>query len=389
MKKRIQVLHSLIIIVIVLITACGEQDQPPTVGIQASSYSPSGTTRSFYMSMTPHPYDYVLEAMNETYKFVNTHTDMICHHFDNGIPWPEAYEKTEYNPAVEADLDFRVEKLEKNQPVYLAIAPLQSDRYSLAQYWGEKSNMERSGDWKQKEFDDLQVISAYINFCSDLIERFDPVYMNYGVEVNGNWKSESDPHFRKFLIFSEQVYTTLKERYPDLPLFVSLMKNSMITTESQTNINRQLLQYSDLVAMSTYPFGITGEGATGNPDNLPRNWFSDLAALAPGKPFAVAETGYIAEDLIIPEYNWNMEGREAWQAAYVRFLLEEMDKLDAAFVVWFVSWDYDLAYEKIKEMDFPPWVKIWRDCGLLDGEGNPRSSLGIWDAWLQLKRAVS
>ena len=73
----------------------------------------------------------------------------------------------------------------------------------------------------------------------------------------------------------------------------------------------------------------------------------------------------------------------------MQFLLEEMDKLDAAFVVWFVSWDYDLAYEKIEEMDFPPWVKIWRDCGFLDEEGTPRQSLGVWDAWLQLKKTAT
>ncbi|MGD2073211.1 MAG: hypothetical protein PVG65_06965 [Candidatus Thorarchaeota archaeon] len=386
MKNRAYVVHSLFILILLLISACGEQEQSPVVDIQQSHYDPEVDTRSFYMSMTPHPYDYVPEATNETYAFVNTHTDMICHHFDNGIPWPEAYEQTEYHSAVEGDLDFRVKKLQKNQPVYLAIAPLHSDRYSMALYWGESSQMERPGEWKGKEFDDPQVITAYINFCTDLIERFDPLYMNYGVEVNGNWRSESDPHFQKFLIFSQQVYTALKETYPDLPIFISLMKTTGKLTESQKIINTLLLQYSDYVTVSSYPFGIIAGGAPGHPDNLPRDWFSSMAALAPEKPFAVAETGYNAEDLIIPEYNWDIEGKEEWQAAYVIFLLEEMNRLDAKFVVWFVSWDYDLAYERIESMDFPPWVKIWKDCGFLDEEGTPRQSLGIWDAWLQLER---
>jgi len=386
MKLKASVVYSVSILAILLISACGEQDRSPVVDIQQSVYDPGVNTRSFYMSMTPHPYDYVPDAVNETYAFVNAHTDMICHHFDNGIPWPEAFEKRAYHPAVEEDLNFRVDKLERNQPVYLAIAPLHTDRHSMALYWGESSQMERPEDWKQREFDDPEVISAYINFCIDLIQRFDPVYMNYGVEVSGTWKSESDPHFLQFLTFCEEVYTSLKATYPDLPVFVSLMKPTEKLTASQKTINRLLLQYSDFVTVSTYPFGIMDGIPPGHPDNLSRDWFSSMVALAPEKPFAVAETGYNAEDLIISEYDWNIEGKEEWQAEYVAFLLEEMNRLDAVFVVWFVSWDYDLAYERIEDMNFPPWVKIWKDCGFLDEKGTPRQSLGVWDTWLQLER---
>gem|GEM_PF-4384341 len=34
----------------------------------------------------------------------------------------------------------------------------------------------------------------------------------------------------------------------------------------------------------------------------------------------------------------------------------------------------------------PELVHVWRDCGLLDGGGNARESLEIWDAWLDLPR---
>ena len=60
------------------------------------------------------------------------------------------------------------------------------------------------------------------------------------------------------------------------------------------------------------------------------------------KPFAITETGYIAENLDLPELGIYQEGRSEWQAFYVRQLMEELRRLDTEFVVWFVSRDHDL-----------------------------------------------
>lgn len=377
----------IILLGVFLVSGC-EEESPYHY---ETDYSPPAESRSFYMGMTPHPHDYTQEGVDEAYKILSNHTDIIAHHFDDGIPWPEAYEGRSYHPNVENELSNRVKRLRKDQKVYVALAPLAHDRYSLAGYWEEASALERPGEWKHKKFDDPQVVTAYINFCRDLINRFDPDYFNYGVEVNGNWKGVTDPNFVEFLGFAEKVYTTLKKEYPDLPIFVSFIKNSPTLSRTQVNINRKLLQFSDYVAVSTYPF-VTSEYAPdrADPSELPRDWFSLIAELAPEKPFCIAETGYIAEDLIIDAYNIHIEGKAEYQAEYVKFLLEEMNNLNAEFVIWFVPRDYDLAWERLEDMGFPPWGRMWRDCGFIDENGNPRPALGVWDSWLGLpKKEVS
>jgi hypothetical protein len=217
-----------------------------------------------------------------------------------------------------------------------------------------------------------------------MIERFDPDYMNYGVEVNESWASPTNPDFVEFLEFAETVYTALKEKHPDLPIFVSLSRSSLTMSEEQIEINKKLLQFSDYVTVSTYPF-VYSEYApdVADPADLPASWFSDMADLAPDKPFAIAETSYIAEDLVVDGYDLTIKGDAAHQADYVEFLLEEMHHLDAEFVVWFVPRDYDQGWKRYGHV-LPSWSKTWRDCGLFDGRGNPRPALGVWNAWLAI-----
>ncbi|MFV2073369.1 MAG: hypothetical protein ACC742_12055, partial [Thermoanaerobaculales bacterium] len=100
------------------------------------------------------------------------------------------------------------------------------------------------------------------------------------------------------------------------------------------------------------------------------------------KPFAITETGYIAETLDLPELGIFQEGRQEWQAAYVQQLMAELGRLDAEFVVWFVPRDHDLMNETLQQMGVPlgPAFFVWRDTGLLDGDGNARPGLRIWQS---------
>jgi len=342
-------------------------------------------SRSFYMGTTPFPYDITLEAVEETYRLVREHTDLIAYHFDSGVPWPEAFEGKPYHRDVLSEIDSAVSHLPEGKKVYLAITPQAQDRKSLAGYWGEGRNMERPGEWKDKDFDDPDVITAYLNYARYMIERFHPDYMAYGIEIDGNL-DDRDPSFEKFLFFIEQVYTTLKRENPDLPLFLTFQTGSFeVDWETQRRVDRRLLPFSDYVAISTYPYWIPGKPPVGeaDPSNLPEDWFSQMAELAPEKPFAVSEGGYIAEDLVIKQYGVDLKGREEWQAEYVNFMFNELNKLGAEFVVWFVIRDYDLLWEKTGRVEF---FKIWRDTGLIDGNGNPRLALRIWDAWLKLPK---
>jgi hypothetical protein len=121
-----------------------------------------------------------------------------------------------------------------------------------------------------------------------------------------------------------------------------------------------------------------------SPQTLPRDWFADVATIDPGKPFAIAETGFIAEESY---HNWlngkTVEGSEAAQAAYVRQLLRDANGQQARFVVWFFAQDLDEFWGGQTNPAVKWFVKIWRDSGLVDGSGREREGLEEWDRWLQ------
>ena len=342
------------------------------------------------MGFTPWPYDFTSEAVENTYHNINEHGDIIAHHFDEGIPWPEAFAGNPFHKNVLENIDNRVRRLTNKQKVYLAVTPLEGDRKKLASYWGKSDHLSRPGKWKHKKFDDPEIVAAYINFCRYMIKRFKPEYMCYAIEANYGWSSEKDPEFISFVHLLEETYKILKKEYPDMPLFVSLQTNNEYADgKAFEKINKILLTVSDYVAVSSYPYmGKGNHSCRGDPDKLSRDLFRKMAVLSPEKPFAVAETGYIAEKLTVWMFFLpiSIRGSARWQADYLRYLFKESNRLNAEFVIWFVSQDYDEGWKKMKKIGVPDFFKAWRDTGLLNGQGNPRPSLKIWDSWLSLPK---
>ncbi|HOT45822.1 MAG TPA: hypothetical protein PLC28_13120 [Spirochaetota bacterium] len=69
------------------------------------------TSRPFYLGLTPFPYDISgMDKIEYVYERIRTDADLICHHFDNGIPWDQAlasYDYTTYPTKVTDDWAFR------------------------------------------------------------------------------------------------------------------------------------------------------------------------------------------------------------------------------------------------------------------------------------------
>ncbi len=170
-----------LIVMAVLLSGCSNEEvATPTIKSEEPIDLSSSESRSFYMGMTPWPYDFTAEAQQYTYETIGAHTDLVAHHFDEGIPWPEALAGEPYHPSVREAIDFRVGHLQEVEKVYLAITPLSGGRDSLAGYWAAESSMARTGEWENKDFDDPDVIAAYINFSRYMISIFNPDYMAYG-----------------------------------------------------------------------------------------------------------------------------------------------------------------------------------------------------------------
>jgi len=336
-------------------------------------------SRPFFMGFTPFHFSWVEERISETYDMIYAHSDMLAYHFDEGVPWPEALGNTAYHANVEKELKYRKSQIPVGGRVYVATTPINFERKGLADYWEEKEQLKRPGEWQDRKLDDPEVIQAYINYCERLIDTFDPAYFVYGVEVN--LLAANDPEaYRRFQTLAAAVYPALKKKYPDLPIALSFYLHAPDRMQETREQVKPLLPYTDLYAVSTYPY--MAYEADGFPvDKIPENWLRQTREIAPGKPFAIAENGYIAEDMKV--FGKKMPGSADAQKRYTQRMLREAHELNAQFVVWFVIADYDDLWGVLKwVVMFNPLMRAWKDTGLYDGDLEPRPALQVWDDWL-------
>ncbi len=338
--------------------------------------------RSFLMGFTPFPYDNTLEALNQTYEHILQDGDLVLVHFDNGVPWNEALNDQAFPDDVQFNINTAIHTITDNHKIFLTVTPNHIDRETLAHYWNDQGTQQPlPSPWDTYHFDTPEVITAYIKYCKRLIDTIKPDFFAYGIEVNGGLR-ENTPDYTAFTKLADTVYKRLKQDYPQLPVLMTFQDQSYNKTKTEVlEITRKLLAYSDMVAVSTYPFWLYDQNnSPSDPENIPDQWLTEMRDLAPEKPFVISETGYIAEDLVIPAYQVNIIGTPQWQAQYVQKLLNKAQLLKAHFVCWFVYQDYDLLYEHIDNP--PPYFLVWKDNGLRDGLGQPREGLSIWRYWL-------
>jgi len=337
--------------------------------------------RSTAMAFTPWPYDATIGAVTFTYDRILANGDWVAHHLDLGVPWEEALQGDPYPQAVEDELTGRVANTPMGTPVYLAVTPLNGARDGLALNWGATGAEPLAAPWDTRGFDDPEVAMAYSAWLVDLVTRFDPACLNIAIEVSELAVNDA-PAFQDFLGFEASVVADLRAQFPDLPLMVSVGLKSPASAEAATirAAMPDAIDPIDWVGLSVYPYAFFQHSGRGDPANLPADWFSQGVDLADGKPIAVAETGWIAEDLVIPTYSLNVPADEDDQARYVEALLAACEEHDARFVTWFTIADFDDLWNGVLGQD--PLSHIWRDTGLYDGVQVERPALGVWQARL-------
>ena len=349
--------------------------------LAGSAVADTSTSRSFLMGFTPFNHSWKEESADVAYQVAARHGDLILHHLDEGVPWPEAFADDMFTAEVENELNDRIARREPGQKVVLTATPINFARSGLADYWASEGGVERPGGWRDLGFDDPAVLQAYLNYCRNRIRRFDPDYFGYAIEAN--LLAYNNPQaFAEFLPFARQVHATLKREFPGVPVFASVyigIDETRLPLEAQVV---PLLSATDLIAVSTYPY-MRPDGPTRRVDQIPADWFARVRALAPDKPFAIAETGFLAEPMRVRGIKF--ESSPAAQAAYVTWMLAEANRLDARFVVWFVPIDYDELWGVLRWMVmFEPLFRVWKDTGLYDGNLRPRPALSHWDRWRAL-----
>lgn len=340
-------------------------------------------SRSFLMSMTYQPYDWSDEAFDETYRFIQKNADATFFYFDDGVPWSEALNGTPFHQNVNADIEEKLLQAQKSDQLFVGVNFLGKDRSSLASYWAKEDSMALPENWAEKTLGDPDVVKAYIQYCKRMIAAFKPTVFIYGMEVDSVRMDVGSKDFEVLQAFISAVYTELKKEFPDVKhvlTFVLLPEEDMRT---KVDMVRALLPYTDIYAVSLYPYLF--DGIAGDANKIPSRLLSQVRDYIRDKPFAIAETGFNAKRWsVLSKLIW-IAGDETSQSRYVRFLLAEADQLDAVFVNWWVPRDLDALWLKMKASGADPMYSQWNSNGLMRANGEARPSYYVWQEWYQKK----
>jgi hypothetical protein len=331
---------------------------------------PSGQrSRPFRMGFTAFPHDISLEAVEQTRQFVRDNADLIAHHIE-GVPWAEALRDAPFPKEVVSEHESKRSMKPPGAKVYLAISPGRGD-LKLP----DKGVTPLPPELKGKPYDDPSVKKAYLTYCRRCIGFFTPDYLAIGIEANEILSAGADK-WRTYVELHRYVYRELKKEHPQLPIFASFTLHNMFKNPGRMlDAWAELMPDNDLVAVSYYPFLL------GEPPQKALPWLIEKFDRF-GKPYAFVETNEAGDRLVLPQSKIVIDGTPQKQAAYLRMLLALAEQRRFEFVVLFIHRDYDALWDKIKATA-PELFMAWRDCGLLDEQGNARPAYAIWREYFE------
>jgi hypothetical protein len=349
--------------------------------------------RSFSMGFTPFPFDGGTDGLRFSFETIRTTGDLVVMHFDNGIPWDAALlnDSGSYPADLKSELDRFRAFFPAGHKRYLAITPIAFTRDRLAPSRGENGTTSFESPWDTLPYDHPDVIRAYVNHCRFLVGKLQPDYFAYAIESNILREQQPDSVWNHFALFSHAIYDSLKRTFPGLPLFQTLQSGSVYRNPAvQTSAIAQIMEVNDVVAVSAYPYGdyeYYQDQSQANPALLPSDYFAGIAGLSPGKPFAIAETGWPSEDIVAP-YPITIHSNSQFQRDYVSRLLLAADDLHALFICWYLPRDYDAFWESsLRTRPDSALVRLWKDIGLYEGNGDPKPALNTWKQYLARPRS--
>ncbi len=358
-------------------------------------FQPSANTdRSFQMGFTSLPPSYDGDGWTAGYTALQDHADLVAHSFQQGVPWPEALlssDVTTYPPHLQGMWEFLRSTDDAAIPGhdrYLMINPVATSSEGLAPYYGEVPEMSLPAPWGSYSFNHPDVKTAFVNYLIAAIEFFQPKYLAINVEAN-ILLAKRPEQWEAFKELNAYAYITIKGLYPELTVFSTIHYEHMlglhidsILLEQRfrdtypnilTHEVRDLLRYSDLLALSTYPYMVGGL-------EVREGFYDDAYVIAEdlGLPIAIDQTGYASRSFVYELLGVSITGSEEIQDSFISLLLEDAQTHDFRFVVNFVSTDYGTNYGS------DPVFLTWAYAGLSNTDGTAKPALATWDRYLGL-----
>ena len=342
-----------------------------------STLSPE--TRPYYLGFTPFPYAISTEAIDFSYAAIQQDADLVAHHLEEGIPWDEVDQGLGFNsfPQIFKDgWNQRKNKSPTGHITYVAVSPISLLRDNIAPLpdsqggglpaWLTAFNLPRTR-------------AAYLKYCIEAVEFFQPDYLVIGIEVNELMHNQP-ALWSEYLELQEETYAALKTLYPNLTISVSLTGMHLVQgyTDATTTLAKQAEQQqalsdalaaSDLYCLSLHTF-ISALLA----EQVATTDLLDQIFSLSTKPLAVCETSYPAQTFDLSGLTWS--GDATKQNQFFQNLLQVASDHSAEFVINFVIRDYDDLWVDIGSPE--DINKMWRDTGFFDESGIERTVLTLW-----------
>jgi hypothetical protein len=348
--------------------------------------------RSFHMGFTPFAPVFSDLGHQVAYGYLAAHADVVSHTLQEGVPWNEALQSSDWRTFPSSVLDKWGQLVTADGAYipgharYVSIHPISSAYDGLAEYWGTAPLQPLPAPWNARSFDHPDVKTAFLNYAIATVEFFQPTYLGLAVEANillarRPWLWSAYKELNRY------VYTELKARYPSLQIFVTIQHEHMLGLlyDSRlladalrdtyptvlTSEVRFLLEHSDLLALSTYPYMAVDAWLT-------EHYFDEAIALgaAAGRRLAVDQSGYTSVPVQV--YYTLLQGDENLQHAFVGLLLSTAHAHGFAFVINFIGVDYGLNYGD------GPVSLTWAYSGLFRPDGTAKPAATTWTAFKNL-----
>ena len=336
-------------------------------------------TRPFRMGFTPWPADLTVEGVTTSMNFAHEHGDIVSIMMNGGLPWQEALENRAFSSDVQRQLAYRPPQGKK---LFVSISVLDTGREGLAPYWGEHDNMPLPANWTGLAMNDPKVKKAYLAFCLRVIDRMHPDYLAIGVE-NNVLLSKRPTKWAELKELHRDTYLGLKRSYPSLPvLFTTDIGHYLKFAPEAKGKDQQgevaeMMKYSDLFAMSLYPYFNLDFKAAMSPG------FLDFARMF-HKPIAVSESGMTSRDVTLKSYHVTLNGSEAKQRQFTESLLAIAKRDRYEFVINFATTDFEKLVAKL-----PPassdLASIWAFTGMQTSSSAPKPAQVPWDRFYRMR----
>ena len=105
------------------------------------------------MGVSPWPADFTIEEVDNAYNFINNNCDIVSHHFDDGIPYEEAFTNKPMPSRFQQEIQNRKIKTAAGKKIFLSVSALNLTRKEKADYYSEAIVTDSIKNyWKQLSF---------------------------------------------------------------------------------------------------------------------------------------------------------------------------------------------------------------------------------------------